>query len=136
MTRVFVDTGAFVAVRRPDEEQHEAALRTFAALAARGIRMVTSNYVFAETYTTLSRRSGRPPATRWGSEFRRSHAVQLIRVDEVIEEAAWEMLESHEDRRWSYVDAVSFALMEREGIGTAFAFDRHFSQRGLAVIPA
>jgi uncharacterized protein len=135
VTRVFVDTGAFVAVRRPDEEQHAAAMRTFAALAERGVRMVTTNYVFGETYTTLLGRSGRQRAIRWGSEFRGNNAVRLIRVDEAIEDTAWALLEAHDDKNWSYVDAVSFALMDREGIRTAFAFDQHFSQRGLAVIP-
>ncbi len=33
------------------------------------------------------------------------------------------------------VDATSFVLMEREGIAEAFAFDRHFAQRGLTLIP-
>lgn len=34
-----------------------------------------------------------------------------------------------------YVDAPSFALMEREDVPTAFAFDHHFTQRGLTVLP-
>jgi predicted nucleic acid-binding protein len=33
------------------------------------------------------------------------------------------------------VDATSFALMAREGVTEAFAFDRNFRQRGLTVIP-
>jgi predicted nucleic acid-binding protein len=39
------------------------------------------------------------------------------------------------DKRWSYVDATSFALMEREETAEAFAFDRHFTQRGLTLVP-
>ena len=37
---------------------------------------------------------------------------------------------------WSYVDATSFALIERDGGGEAFAFDTHFAQRGLRVHPS
>jgi len=48
--------------------------------------------------------------------------------------AAWSILEDHTDKRWSYVDATSFALIEREGISEAFAFDRHFAQRGLRLV--
>ena len=47
----------------------------------------------------------------------------------------WALLESHADKQWSYVDATSFALMERENVQSAFAFDHHFTQRGLAVLP-
>jgi uncharacterized protein len=136
LTRVLLDTGAFVAARHRDDQHHQAALRTLRALAERGVRMLTTNYVFAETYTTLLVRANRDEAVRWGSEFRAGRAIELIRVDRSVEDAAWEILESHEDKQWSYVDAVSFALMEREGISTAFAFDEHFRQRGLAVIPA
>ena len=63
------------------------------------------------------------------------HAVMLIRVEDDVEGEAWEILERHDDKAWSYVDAVSFALIEREGNGEAFAFDAHFGQRGLRVHP-
>jgi predicted nucleic acid-binding protein len=33
------------------------------------------------------------------------------------------------------VDGTSFALMEREGSQEAFTFDRHFTQRGLTLLP-
>ncbi|HXA55756.1 MAG TPA: hypothetical protein VNV37_12865 [Solirubrobacteraceae bacterium] len=59
-----------------------------------------------------------------------------MRIDEALEARAWAILESHADKRWSHVDATSFALVEREQITEAFAFDRHFAQRGLTVMPA
>jgi uncharacterized protein len=33
------------------------------------------------------------------------------------------------------LDATSFVVMERLGLRTAFAFDRHFAQYGLTVLP-
>jgi predicted nucleic acid-binding protein len=41
-----------------------------------------------------------------------------------------EILLGQEDKDYSYVDATSFAVMERLGIETAFTFDRHFEQYG------
>ncbi len=38
------------------------------------------------------------------------------------------------DKRFSYTDASSFAVMERLGIGTAFGFDRDFAQYGFRLI--
>jgi predicted nucleic acid-binding protein len=35
----------------------------------------------------------------------------------------------------SLVDWVSFEVMRRSGIGTAFAFDRDFRRHGFATIP-
>jgi hypothetical protein len=97
--------------------------------------LVTSNYVFSETYTALLVRTARSEAIAWGRHFRASEAIELVRIDEGLERAAWEILDSHEDKSWSHVDATSFALMEREGIHEAFAFDHHFAQRGLTMVP-
>ncbi len=135
MRRVFVDTSAFVALRNRREEEHEVARRAFADLLTEGARLFTSNLVFAETYTALLVRIGREEAIRWGRAFRSGEAVELVRVDEDVEEEAWSILETYEDTEWSYVDATSFALMRREGAREAFAFDRHFGQRGLLLIP-
>lgn len=135
MRSVFVDTSAFVALRNAAEAEHERARAALSGLLADGVGLYTSNYVFAETYTALLVRVGRAEAIEWGRRFRASGAIELVRLDEEIENAAWDILERHGDKRWSYVDATSFALIERDGGGEAFAFDAHFAQRGLRVSP-
>jgi uncharacterized protein len=135
LRRVFIDTGAFVALRNRAEREHEAARAALSTLVSERVPLLTSNYVFAETYTALLMRVGREEAIAWGRRFHAGDAIELIRVDEPVEEDAWSILEAHTDKRWSYVDATSFALIEREGISEAFAFDRHFAQRGLALVP-
>jgi predicted nucleic acid-binding protein len=135
LRRVFVDTGAFVALRNQGEREHEAARAALSELVAAHTQLLTSNYVFSETYTALLVRAGREEAIRWGRRFRAGEAIEMVRIDEPIEQEAWSILESHADKRWSHVDATSFALMEREGIAEAFAFDHHFAQRGLTLVP-
>jgi uncharacterized protein len=135
LRRVFVDTGAFVALRNRSEREHEAAREALSALVSERTSLFTSNYVFAETYTALLIRVGRDEAIEWGTRFRVGEAIELVRVEETLEDDAWSILKSHSDKRWSYVDATSFALMEREGTAEAFAFDRHFTQRGLTLVP-
>jgi predicted nucleic acid-binding protein len=98
--------------------------------------LFTSNYVFAETYTALLVRLSRTEAINWGRHFLAGEAIESIRADQDIEQQAWSILETHTDKSWSYVDATSFALIERERLTAAFAFDRHFAQRGLNVLPA
>lgn len=135
MRSVFVDTSAFVALRNGAEAEHERARAALSELLTGGAALYTSNYVFAETYTALMVRVGRGEAIEWGRRFRSSGAIELVRVEDGIEGDAWEILERHGDKGWSYVDATSFALIEREGSGEAFAFDAHFGQRGLRVHP-
>jgi len=135
MRSIFVDTSAFVALRNGSEQEHERARAALARLISEGAALFTSNYVFAETYTALMVRVGREEAIEWGRRFRAGGAIDLVHVDRPVEDRAWEILEGHGDKRWSYVDATSFALIERDGAGGAFAFDAHFSQRGLLVVP-
>jgi uncharacterized protein len=135
MRSVFVDTSAFVALRNGSEAEHESARETLAALIDEGATLFTSNYVFAETYTALLVRVGREEAIEWGRRFRAGTAIELVRLERDVEEDAWGILERHGDKRWSYVDATSFALIDRDGGAEAFAFDAHFAQRGLRVLP-
>jgi predicted nucleic acid-binding protein len=133
LKKVFIDTSAFVALRNSAEREHTAARTVLSTLVSERAALYTSNYVFSETYTALLVRVGRSEAIEWGKRFRASEAIELIRVEESIDDAAWMILESHVDKQWSHVDATSFALMEREGIDIALAFDRHFAQRGLTL---
>ena len=135
MRSVFVDTSAFVALRNGSEAEHARARETLARLIDERAALFTSNYVFAETYTALLVRVGRAEAIEWGRRFRAGAAIELVRLEPEVEDDAWEILEGHGDKRWSYVDATSFALLERHGGEEAFAFDAHFSQRGLRVLP-
>jgi uncharacterized protein len=135
MRSVFVDTSAFVALRNAAEDEHQRAREALSQLLADGVALFTSNYVFAETYTALLVRVGRAEAVEWGRRFRASGAIELVRLEQDVEDEAWEILERHGDKRWSYVDATSFALIEREEAEEAFAFDAHFAQRGLRLVP-
>jgi predicted nucleic acid-binding protein len=135
LRKVFVDTSAFVALRNRGEREHVPARAALSALVEECALLFTSNYVFAETYTALLIRVGREEAVEWGRRFRGSAAIELIPADKPVEEDAWSILEAHADKAWSYVDATSFALMEQEGTVEAFAFDRHFSQRELTLVP-
>lgn len=129
-----MDTSAFVAARNKRDPDNERARGTLGDLLARGVRLFTSNFIFAETYAALLVRTARDQAFAWGQAFRAGNAIELVRIEPEIEDDAWRILESHTDKRWSYVDASSFALMESEGVDEAFSFDRDFAQRGLRVI--
>ncbi len=131
MRRVFVDTSAFVATRNAREPVHERARDAFRDLAAQHASLFTSNYVVAETYTALLARLGRSEALEWGRRLRAGSALEVVRIEEAVDDEAWDILEAHADKGWSYVDATSFALMAREGTDEALAFDEHFVQRGL-----
>jgi uncharacterized protein len=46
------------------------------------------------------------------------------------------VIDNHEDKGFSYCDALSFVVMERLGVEIAASFDKHFKQYGkFAVFP-
>ena len=135
MRKIFIDTGAFVALRNPIEREHKPARETLARLISQQASLFTSNHILAETYTALLLRAGRAEAIEWARQFRAGGAIELVRVEETIEDDALSILEANAERQWSYVDATSFALMAREGTNEAFAFDPRFGQRGITLLP-
>jgi predicted nucleic acid-binding protein len=56
------------------------------------------------------------------------------RATENDEKRDEEIIFNYSDKGVSFVDAVSFAVMERLKLNKAFTFDRHFRQYGIDVI--
>ena len=56
--------------------------------------------------------------------------TNVIRVEEGDERRARSIVETYQDKDFSYCDAISFAVMERLGISEAISFDEHFRQYG------
>ena len=77
---------------------------------------------------------------RLGSSFldliERSERIRCIWADRRLEAVARDILRRYDDQDFSYVDAVSFATMQHEGLTDAFAFDRHFYTMGFSIFPS
>lgn len=132
---IFVDTGAFLARHVRRDRHHEKARTAWAEVRARRRRCLTSNFVLDETLTLLGRRvsyvfAAERAAVWWGSE-----ALSIARPDERDELAAIELFRKYADQGVSFTDCVSFALMKRNRVRTAFTFDRHFAAAGFEVWP-
>ncbi|MGQ9779726.1 MAG: type II toxin-antitoxin system VapC family toxin [Bacillota bacterium] len=89
-------------------------------------RLVLTNFIVSEVYTLFLVKVSPHIARRW----LRADPIIPERVTAADEERAKEILLGQEDKDYSYVDATSFAVMERLGLDTAFTFDRHFEQYG------
>lgn len=62
--------------------------------------------------------------------------VHVRGVDDLLITKATIAWRAAKRRRLSLVDCVSFALMRRDDIRTAFAFDRDFETEGFALVPS
>jgi predicted nucleic acid-binding protein len=83
-----------------------------------------------ETITLLRMRLGYEQALQFGIRLLGETTTPVIRVTQADEEKAWGIFRQYPDKRFSFTDCTSFAIMKRLGIGTAFAFDDDFRQFG------
>jgi predicted nucleic acid-binding protein len=131
-----VDSSAFLSLEDPDERSHERCIAILDDLISTGVRLLTTNFVFDETYALILTRLSRARAVAWGASLKRGQLVRLLRVSEDHEARAWDILTAFEDKEFSYTDATSFAVAESLGVESTFSLDQHFKQFGsFAVLP-
>jgi len=130
----FVDTSAFYAIENKNCKEHKEALGVAGFLEENKAILVTTDYVLDETYTLLRFTLGHGVAVAFGEEIRKG-GIEIVQVDESLQERAWEIFKRYKDKRFSFTDCTSFAVMERAGIETAFSFDRDFRQYGFLTLP-
>ena len=129
---VFIDTSAFFASTVRRDVNFLAAMRILERVESDGAALVTTTYLVAEAHALFLSKEGRHAAAEFLREFDNS-ATTLIRPTEADETRARNIIYRYADKSFSLADAVSFAVMERLGIATAFTFDSDFRQYGFAV---
>lgn len=125
---IYVDTSALFAVLDRDDLCHPAAEAIWIRLVQEGAGLVCTNYILVEASALIQRRLGAKALRVFQEDM-----VPVLRVhwvDEPVHAAAVQMLLDSKSRSLSLVDCVSFVVMRRLGLDTAFAFDRHFQSQG------
>lgn len=131
---ILVDTSAFLAVLDQDDANHPAAKARWIEMLNRGDELISHNYILVETSAVALRKLG-------------LEAIRVLEHDVVpVLRLVWVTRELHEAaagahlvagrRTLSLVDCVSFEVMRRTGVQTAFAFDRHFREYGYETVPS
>ena len=126
MARIFADTSAIYALLDRKDRNHGAAVALLRTMGQRREVPLLSNFVVAETYGLLQIRLGPKIARGWLF----GNLWPIERVTSEDEARARDILRRYDDRTFSYVDASSFAVMERLRLSNVLAFDAHFRQFG------
>jgi predicted nucleic acid-binding protein len=127
---VFVDTGAWVALRYGRDQHHARARALMRRLRTDGLGLVTTEWVMAESVTLLKARGAVDYALALGE------AIQGGRLGYVVESTAerrrhaWDLFVRYRERRVGWVDCASFAVMEELGLDRFLGFDDDFVRAG------
>lgn len=150
--KVFIDTGAFIALASKGDINHSRAKESYGRLIKERALFYTTNHVVDEACTWIARNRelGHRAALELGrfiKEMARcvsadevplpalaGRRIYLIYSTPALEELAWDIFRRHPAAGFSFTDCTSFAVMRTLGIRTAFAFDAHFDLMGFTRI--
>lgn len=130
---IFLDTSAIYAWADTADANHRVALRRLQAILDRSEELLTHNYVLVESMALLQARLGLSAAIKLARD---SAAFVIEWVDDDLHAAGIAELERSAKRRLSLVDHVSFLVMKRRQVETAFAFDPDFTAAGFRTFDA
>jgi uncharacterized protein len=130
---MFVDTGAWYAGYIESDPNH-LAVRPL--IDAASTRLITTDYVLAETLNLLRARNELERAVILGRDILEGVAVQLIYVEPADIHKAFVIFSTYWDKSWSFTDCTSLVVMQRLKLSSAIALDHHFQQMpGIHVYP-
>lgn len=126
-----MDTSALLALLDRADPRHESARSAFLELADDDL--VTHGYVVAESLAVTRRRFGVDGVISLLDDV--LPVIEVLPVEPALHAEAQTRYRASLPSGTSFVDQVSFGVIEREAIDTAFALDSDFVAAGIAVVP-
>jgi predicted nucleic acid-binding protein len=127
--KLFVDSGAWIALRSRRDQHHAAADRAFRVAVEQRIPLVTTNLVLAEIHRLTLFRAGREPALRALELIDKSTSVTVHVSTADDHKASCEWIRRL-PRPVTYTDAVSFAVIVASKCTHVLGFDEDFGAAG------
>ena len=127
---VFIDTNIFVALRNADDINHKKAKKLMKkALTGKLGVIYTSEYIFNEAVTVaLIRTKNIKIAIDIGNYILSSPRIKLLFIDDEIFKKAWKIFQKYKEKRLSFTDCTTIALIEKHKIDKLMSFDQHFNE--------
>ena len=135
MAQEYIDTSALIALSDSSDANHVRAVQHLRDSLASGIRFTLGKPVLIKFIDGVTKRVGKDKAVRELATILESKVVTVVFETGSDWANALSCFCKHKDRRVDLTDALSFSLMERMRIGTAFTFDSDFAAHGFTIAP-
>ena len=134
--QIFVNTSGWLALYNSNDPNHEAARLLWEELRQQPVRLVTTDYVLDQVYTTMKFFGSLQAAHAIHEVVTNSELVRFFLVDSVIFDRAWDVFVDDEQPQWTFTDCINYSVIQYLGVTEAFTFDPSFRARGLKIIPS
>lgn len=136
MTKVFADTGFWIALIHPKDEWHNAARRYHTSIESQQISVITSEMVLTEYLNFFTRFNAnvRRNVVKTVREIKQHPTTTIIPQNSAQFDRAVQFYLDRADQEWSLTDCSSFLLMTELNLTDALAHDKHFEQAGFRAL--
>ena len=128
---VFADTVFWLALIVRQDASH-ARSRTWANRITG--RITTTAGVLLETANALAGPPCRSHAISLINHLKQRDDVEIVDLDPALLDRGWRLYCDRPDKGWSWVDCISFVVMQDHQLETALTTDRHFEQAGFRAV--
>jgi predicted nucleic acid-binding protein len=137
VSRILVDSSAWIALVRANDLYHSQARSRFNHLKQQRAKLFISEYIFLEVVTVLLMRVGPVDALSIGRLLQNSQIVQFLYIDPELVNKTWQVFQTQAmdpNRQASFTDCSSVVLIQEHRLDHIFTFDRVFERLGLPIL--
>ncbi len=132
MLDIFVDTSGWGCLIDRHQPFHQLAKRIYLEVKQHHHQFITTNYIITELVALCMSRLNisRSSSLEFITHIKSVSHIQVIHIDKLIDELAWQLLLNRIDKNWSLVDCSSFIVMQQNKLVKSLTTDHHFEQFG------
>lgn len=129
--KIFIDTGAFIALFASAEKHHKQVAKQYADYRKQRAIFFTSYYVLDELFTRLMYDFGKSITQKAVEILNRAiekEELSVFDIDETVFKKAQKALIKFSEHKISFTDATSYILYKDFGLDSIFTLDDDFKK--------
>lgn len=138
MTKVFVDTSAWVEAVLDNERYHQVVKDCFQKKIKKGSIFFTCDYVIDEVFTRLITNQSFSLVEKFKKileNLESKREIKILWTDKSLFDKAWIVFQKYQEHKFSFTDAVIATIVKDLKIDEILTLDRAFKKIGLVVKP-